>query len=157
MHPGDRISRRPLGRHGRSEGRRHGLSRRRPPQDSPADGALLTESISRNYVRPVDGWCWGYARRPIKNPDGSLSNTPSNHSWGLAIDINAPVNCFAVLHTIPATMGALWTSYGFRWGGDYSTTKDWMHSSSSARSPTPSDRRLGTGGAHAGRPARPVR
>ena len=81
---------------------------------------LLTESISRNYVRPVDGWCWGYARRPIKNPDGSLSNTPSNHSWGLAIDINAPVNCFGCSsHTIPATMGALWTSYGFRWGGDY--------------------------------------
>ena len=24
-------------------------------------------------------------------------------------------------------MADLWNDYGFRWGGDYSTTKDWMH------------------------------
>ena len=24
-------------------------------------------------------------------------------------------------------MGALWTGYGFRWGGDYDGAKDWMH------------------------------
>jgi hypothetical protein len=89
---------------------------------------LLLESVDRGYVRLHDDECWGYACRPIKNPDGSLTNTPSNHSWGLALDVNAPSNCFGCTsHTIPATMGALWTSYGFRWGGDYSGTKDWMH------------------------------
>lgn len=89
---------------------------------------LLTESVDRGYIRLKDGTCWGYACRPIKNPDGSLSNTASNHSWGLAIDVNAPENCFGCSsHTIPGAMGDLWTKYGFRWGGDYSGTKDWMH------------------------------
>jgi hypothetical protein len=89
---------------------------------------LLGESISRGYITLHDGWCWGYAGRFIKTPSGGQTTTPSNHSWGLAIDINAPVNCFGCTsHTIPEAMGALWTSYGFRWGGDYVATKDWMH------------------------------
>ena len=32
-----------------------------------------------------------------------------------------------VIHTIPAVMGAFWETYGFRWGGNYSGTQDWMH------------------------------
>jgi hypothetical protein len=89
---------------------------------------LLEESIRRNYVKPKDGWCWGYANRAIKTSSGGSTDTPSNHSWGLAVDINAPVNCFGCsTHEIPTAMANLWEDYGFRWGGNYSGTKDWMH------------------------------
>jgi len=89
---------------------------------------LLVESIGRGYITLHDGWCWGYAGRFIKTSSGGTTTTPSNHSWGLAVDVNAPVNCFGCTsHTIPEAMGALWTGYGFRWGGDYDGAKDWMH------------------------------
>lgn len=89
---------------------------------------LLRVSEVRGYINLQPGWCWGAACRPIKNPDGTLSSTPSNHSWALALDINAPENGFgASTHTIPTAMARLWNEYGFRWGGDYSGTKDWMH------------------------------
>jgi hypothetical protein len=88
---------------------------------------ILAECVERGF-RFHDGWCWGAACRPIKTSSGTLTQTPSNHSWGLAIDINAPENCFGCsTHTIPAWMVELFTRYGFRWGGDYSGTKDWMH------------------------------
>jgi hypothetical protein len=88
--------------------------------------ALLDESS--RWIDPHPLWCWGYANRPIKLPNGGFTNTPSNHSWGLAIDLNAPENPFGgSSHTIPEAMGELWEAYGFRWGGNYSGTRDWMH------------------------------
>lgn len=89
---------------------------------------LLEESEARGYVTLHPGWCWGFADRPIKTASGGYTNTPSNHSWGIAIDVNAPVNGFgSSSHTIPQAMASLWNDYGFRWGGNYSGTKDWMH------------------------------
>jgi hypothetical protein len=93
---------------------------------------LLEESVDRGYERLHDGWCWGYAGRYIKNPPSRqpplYTTTPSNHSWGLAGDVNAPTNGFgAATHTIPEAMGDLFERYGFRWGGNYSGVKDWMH------------------------------
>ena len=89
---------------------------------------LLQVSERRRYINLVPGWCWGGACRPIKRSDGTLTTTPSNHSWGLALDVNAPENTFGgSTHTIERPMANLWNEYGFRWGGDYSTTKDWMH------------------------------
>jgi D-alanyl-D-alanine carboxypeptidase-like protein len=89
---------------------------------------LLEESESRGWVRLRPGWCWGAANRAIKSSDGSATNTPSNHSWGLAIDINAPENVYGSSHwAIPTAMARLWNRYGFRWGGDYPHTKDPMH------------------------------
>jgi hypothetical protein len=86
--------------------------------------SLLNESEKRGLVKLHPGWCWGYGCRPITG----TTNVPSNHSWGLAVDINAPQNGYgSSSHTIPASMGHLWNQYGFRWGGDYSGTKDWMH------------------------------
>jgi len=47
---------------------------------------LCQETERRGYgINPK--WSWGYASRPIAG-----TRVPSNHSWGLAIDINAPVN-----------------------------------------------------------------
>jgi D-alanyl-D-alanine carboxypeptidase len=89
---------------------------------------LLQASERRGFINLQPGWCWGGACRAIKRSDGTLTDTPSNHSWGLAVDINAPENPFGgSSHTIDRPMANLWNEYGFRWGGDYSTTKDWMH------------------------------
>jgi len=89
---------------------------------------LLQVSERRGFINLQPGWCWGGACRAIKRSDGSMTDTPSNHSWGLALDINAPENPFGgSTHTIERPMADLWNAYGFRWGGDYSTTKDWMH------------------------------
>ena len=80
--------------------------------------ALLAASIDQGWLTLKDGWCWGYANRPIKTPTGGFTDTASNHSWGLAIDINAPENPFGgVSHAIPEEMGSFWESWGFRWAG----------------------------------------
>lgn len=89
---------------------------------------LLIESANRGWQRLHSGWCWGYANRAIKTSSGGSLNVASNHSWGLAIDINAPANPFGgSSHSIPEAMGDFWENYGFRWGGHYSGTRDWMH------------------------------
>ena len=89
---------------------------------------MLEVSEDERWIVLHPGWSWGYANRPIKRPDGGFSTTPSNHSWGLAVDINAPENPFGgTSHRIPEIMGNFWEDYGFRWGGHYSGTRDWMH------------------------------
>ena len=98
------------------------------PDIAPLMEALIEASIDQGWLTLKDGWCWGYANRPIKTPTGGFTDTPSNHSWGLAIDINAPENPFGgTTHAIPEEMGAFWETFGFRWGGHYDTTQDWMH------------------------------
>jgi hypothetical protein len=86
---------------------------------------LGDETIRRGYA-PRTGWCWGYDNRAIAG-----TNIPSNHSWGLAVDINAPTNPRQpTLRTdMPSWMPKLWNAYGFRWGGDYPAgiDKDAMH------------------------------
>jgi hypothetical protein len=95
---------------------------------APLMRAMLLRSIQAGWVALHDGWCWGYANRPIKTSNGGFTETPSNHSWGLAIDVNAPENPFGgTSHKIPEAMGDFWEAAGFRWGGHYSSTKDWMH------------------------------
>jgi D-alanyl-D-alanine carboxypeptidase-like protein len=89
---------------------------------------LLQVSERRGYINLNPISCWGFACRAIKRSDGTFTTTPSNHSWGLAVDINATDNVFGgSSHTIERPMAELWNEYGFRWGGDYTTTKDWMH------------------------------
>ena len=91
---------------------------------------LMDETERRGYdIRP--DWTWGYACRAIRG-----SNTASNHSWGLAVDINAPKNPmlygkpgWAALHRagrtdMPEWMPQLWKAHGFTWGGDYATRQD---------------------------------
>ncbi len=84
---------------------------------------LGNETIRRGYL-PHKGWCWGFEDRAIAG-----TNVASNHSWGLAVDINAPANPYTrPLHTdMPAWMPYMWGEYGFRWGGHYSGPFDAMH------------------------------
>lgn len=91
---------------------------------SPIVAYLFGETERRGYrLRP--GQCWGYASRPIRG-----GKAPSNHSWGLAVDINAPANPMVrgrLITDMPAWMPALWKDHGFGWGGDYRSRKDAMH------------------------------
>jgi len=77
----------------------------------------LTE-LAGYDIRP--DWTWGYACRPIAN-----TSTPSNHSWGTAVDVNAPVNPrrkrgLPMVTNLPRRVIDLWKAHGFRWGGDFS-------------------------------------
>jgi len=72
----------------------------------------------------VPGWCWGYACRAIRG-----SKSPSNHSWGLALDLNAPNNPMGskLITDMPSSMVKLWEAHMFRWGGTYKSRPDAMH------------------------------
>lgn len=89
---------------------------------------LVKETANRGYRFGVVGnpgyGCWGFSCRAIRG-----STRPSNHSWGLAVDINAPTNPMGsrLITDMPSWMPDLWNAYGFRWGGDYVTRPDAMH------------------------------
>jgi peptidoglycan hydrolase-like protein with peptidoglycan-binding domain len=78
-------------------------------------------------VQPLHaGWCWGYAFRPVRG-----GTTPSFHSAGLAIDLNAPSHPLGRRGTFKPDRAriirALASRYGLRWGGDYRFRADEMH------------------------------
>lgn len=85
---------------------------------------LLAETVRRGYDLDGTRDDWGYANRPIRG-----TQRPSNHSWGLAVDLNATANPMqSKLKTdMPRWMVGLWKSHGFDWGGDYDGRKDAMH------------------------------
>jgi hypothetical protein len=84
---------------------------------------LMAETEARGY-RLRRGECWGYANRAIKG-----TRTASNHSWGLAVDLNAPANPWGdkLITDMPPWMPPLWRAWGFSWGGAYRGRKDAMH------------------------------
>jgi D-alanyl-D-alanine carboxypeptidase/Putative peptidoglycan binding domain len=84
---------------------------------------LIDETERRGYDVKV-GQTWGFACRAIRN-----TTTASNHSWGLAVDINAPSNPYRTefVCDMPTWMPKLWWEYGFFWGGWYQSIKDPMH------------------------------
>lgn len=90
---------------------------------APLVAHLLDETTKRGYELR-DGQCWGYACRAIAG-----TRRASNHSRGLAVDLNAPANPMGVglVTDMPAWMPKLWEQWGFRWGGGYSGRKDAMH------------------------------
>jgi peptidoglycan hydrolase-like protein with peptidoglycan-binding domain len=109
---------------------------------APLVAGLVKElAEARNKAFNPD-WCWGYANRAI-----SGTSTPSNHSWGLAVDLDAPENPYlaAATHraahslrktypggrvlrsTMPMKAEAIGERWGFRWGGVYTTKPDPMH------------------------------
>lgn len=64
---------------------------------------------------------WGYNNRPIRG-----TRTPSNHSWGLAIDIDAQKYPQGTRRRPPQWIIDLFGAYGFEWGGNWSY-RDPMH------------------------------
>jgi hypothetical protein len=89
---------------------------------------LLDETERRGYTIHKDQTS-GYANRAIRKSD---PQRPSNHSWGLAVDINSLINEFRtdgkLVTNVPDWMPRLWNRYGFAWGGAYKhNRKDPMH------------------------------
>lgn len=90
---------------------------------------LLDEIERRGHQIRMLG---GYNNRQIfKN--GKPTGRPSNHSWGLAIDLNwdkNPETRDGKVHTdVPEWMQDLFNRFGFAWGGDYRSGghRDPMH------------------------------
>lgn len=85
---------------------------------------VLCQATEQRGYKIRKDWSWGFACRSIRGSD-----QPSNHSWGLAPDINAPNNPMgSTLRTdMPAWMPRMWEACGFRWGGRYKTRPDAMH------------------------------
>jgi hypothetical protein len=81
----------------------------------------VTEKLGYNVL---PGQTWGFANRPIRG-----TQTASNHSWGLAVDINSLANPMgSTLKTdLPPAVVRAWESCGFYWGGRYENRPDAMH------------------------------
>lgn len=92
---------------------------------------LLVAEMERRGFQFMKPGCWGYGCRGTKTSSGSTTGTPSVHSWGLAIDINAPRNVFGAdkstseIATKHRWVVKLMRAYGFYWLGP--PIKDWMH------------------------------
>ncbi len=89
----------------------------------------LVRDLEASRQRPFrTDWSWGFACRAIKG-----TKTASNHSWGLAIDLDAPENLQQKgakppgKNTMPGDAAAIGDRYGFRWGGNYRSSPDPMH------------------------------
>jgi hypothetical protein len=77
--------------------------------------------IDRGLVDQLKTWdgCFN-----IRNKKSGLS--PSLHSWGFAIDINAAWNGFNKKPTMSKELVQCFKDAGFEWGGDWKV-KDGMH------------------------------
>lgn len=85
---------------------------------------FVNEIVARGYpvVQVPDDW--GFSCRPVRG-----TKYPSNHSWGLAIDINATRNpqSRVLVTDMPQWMPEVAAKWGFAWGGNYQTRPDAMH------------------------------
>lgn len=93
----------------------------------PLWNALLDQLTGQLGVKLMTPGCWGYNNRPIRS-----GGSPSFHSAGLALDVNAPANPYSAsgrtsAHSIPDSANALARSLGMEWGGAWSSPKDYMH------------------------------
>ncbi|MCP2328585.1 hypothetical protein HDA40_007092 [Hamadaea flava] len=87
-------------------------------------GLLLNATVALHRYRLKAHATGGYNCRSIRN-----KNKPSNHSWGLAVDLNWNDNPFQkpFKSDLPIDVIPLWWNCGFYWGGWYSTKPDPMH------------------------------
>lgn len=91
---------------------------------------ILRELLER-YVVPTIGPItrvaddWSYVNRDIRGRPG----VKSNHSWGLAVDVNATENPMGGSRhgQFPADFGTRIAHLGIKWGGDYTSRTDPMH------------------------------
>jgi hypothetical protein len=95
---------------------------------------LLTETVARGYDLAEGADEGGYVNRPMMLTGGKPSTTPSNHSWGLALDLewqHNPQRSGPAVTDMPAWLPVLWEEWGFNWGGrwrdDGKGISDTMH------------------------------
>jgi hypothetical protein len=93
---------------------------------APIFEAFITELVfGKGYDLDDVADDWGYANRDIRGRPG----VKSNHSWGLAIDLNATNNpmSWRLITTLPPDIRVLAAKYRLTWGGSYANRKDPMH------------------------------
>lgn len=92
---------------------------------APVMKACLDDTAATGYVVRQDQ-TGAFVCRPIGG-----TRIPSNHSWGLAIDVNWRENPFTTnanaARTITDRQVSVWKARGFSWGGDWTGKKDFMH------------------------------
>jgi hypothetical protein len=78
------------------------------------------EQLHANGLDQYDG-CYNY--RSVRG-----ATHLSMHAYGAAIDLDAADNPLGATHgKMPRDVVTLFKAEGWRWGGDYSGRKDWMH------------------------------
>jgi peptidoglycan hydrolase-like protein with peptidoglycan-binding domain len=93
----------------------------------------VTEALGYD-VQPWQSW--GYSCRAVAG-----TSSPSNHSWGTAIDVNAVNNPRRAdrrfQSNLPTRVVSFWKGVGFRWGGDWNWPDpmhfDWPGTAAQAR------------------------
>jgi hypothetical protein len=83
----------------------------------------LAEAERKSGYRMRDGWCWGYAYRPIA---GTSTLSYHGRSGGRAVDVNAPENGRGSRGEIPMSFVRVMEENGFTWGGRWDYQDD-MH------------------------------
>jgi hypothetical protein len=92
---------------------------------APIFKGFCDELVQRGYPLGAVADDWGFACRQIRGSDKA-----SNHSWGLAVDLNSTENPMGskLVTDFPAwavEMGE--KKYGLHWGGRYKSRPDAMH------------------------------
>ena len=113
---------------------------------APLFQGFIADLIRSGYRLDVNADDWGYANRCVRGT-GTGTGKPcvkSNHSWGLAVDLNALANPMTEAHPshadqpghdsrgvhtdMPPETAGLASTWGLRWGANYTgTRKDAMH------------------------------
>ena len=94
---------------------------------------FLQEIVYRGYQLNNRKDDWGYAYRPIRGYEQKWADTHdtrwlSNHSWGLAVDLDATDHPLGRRNTgIPRWVVDCAHKWGLSWGGDYKGRPDEMH------------------------------
>jgi D-alanyl-D-alanine carboxypeptidase len=80
----------------------------------------LRETVALGYRLDEIADEGAYACRPMVTASGDWTSTPSNHSWGLALDLNwqrNPMSTRRLVTDLPPRVVRLWEEWGFNWGG----------------------------------------
>ena len=77
--------------------------------------AALSNVIKRDLIPQIRTWDGCFNIRKKRGAGVS----PSLHSWGIAIDINAAWNGFGKTPTMTPELVACFTDAGFEWGGNW--------------------------------------
>lgn len=86
---------------------------------------VIDEVERRGYLLHRPGQVrddWSYVNRAIRG-----RNKPSNHSWGLAIDIDATQFPLGSSKRLPEWIVTMFKAHGFDYGGDWTSRPDPMH------------------------------
>lgn len=101
---------------------------------------VMLNDLAKHYPLKAQADDWGYCYRPIRGYEDRWKRTHdyrylSNHSWGLAIDLDAAknpmtTNTRAAHEIVKSVVDPILAKYRNRiiWGGEYnSARKDYMH------------------------------